>query len=70
MRAAVLALGERMPASAASRRAKAAPAAQGDEGAVSGGAAPQSANEAADGPARTAHRSRRASARGGRRAKG
>jgi 1-acyl-sn-glycerol-3-phosphate acyltransferase len=72
MRAAVLALGERIPASAASRRARPSPAVAGDDGAASPApaAAPEPVNETAEGSARTAHRTRRASARGGRRAKG
>jgi hypothetical protein len=71
MRAAVLALGERMPASSAARRPKRKQDVHGDDG----GAAPireetaEPAGNAADEP-RAANRPRRASARSGRRAKG
>ncbi len=71
MRAAVLALGERMPSSSVPERKKRKHGAPGDDG----GAAPvetetaQPAGEATDEP-RTASRPRRTSARGGRHAKG
>ena len=72
MRAAVLALGERMPTSSAAMRSKRKHVAHDDDGGGAALVAEETAQPAGDATdeRRTANRPRRASARAGRRAKG
>ena len=72
MRAAVLALGERMPTSSAAMRSKRKHVAHDDDGGGAALVAEEAAQPAGDATdeRRTANRPRRASARAGRRAKG